>query len=135
MNAVSLSTLARFKRPLRYVMGALYVVAGVMHFVVPSAYAGVIPPLFPQPLTLVYLSGIAEIVLGVGVMVQRTQRLAAWGLIALLVAVFPANVYMATSDVVLADVSPALKTPSTIALWLRLPMQGVLIAWAWWYTQ
>ncbi|EMA06498.1 DoxX family protein [Haloferax denitrificans] len=127
--------LRRFKTPLRYVMGALYVLAGVMHFVVPNAYAQVVPPVFPAALALVYVSGVAEIALGVGVVFRRTQRAAAWGLVALLVAVFPANVYMATSDIVLEGVPAALREPSDAALWLRLPLQGVLVAWAWWYTR
>ncbi|WP_424009207.1 DoxX family protein [Haloferax denitrificans] len=127
--------LRRFKTPLRYVMGALYVLAGVMHFVVPNAYAQVVPPVFPAALALVYVSGVAEIALGVGVVFRRTQRAAAWGLVALLVAVFPANVYMATSDIVLEGVPAALREPSDAALWLRLPLQGVLVAWTWWYTR
>ena len=66
------------ERPLRSVMGGLYVLAGAMHFVLPSVYAQVILPVFPRPLALVYLSGVAEIVLGVGVVVPRTRRVAAW---------------------------------------------------------
>ena len=59
--------LRRFKTPLRYAMGCLYVLAGVMHFVVPNAYAQVVPPVFPAALALVYVSGVVEIALGVGV--------------------------------------------------------------------
>lgn len=126
--------LARYRRPLCYLMGAFYVVAGVMHFVVPETYAGVIPPQFPRPLALAYLSGVAEVLLGVGVLVRRTRRYAAWGLIALLVAIFPANVYMATAGIVV-DAAPAgLETLALVGAWARLPLQGVLIAWAWWYT-
>ncbi|CQR52137.1 MULTISPECIES: DoxX family protein [Haloferax] len=133
--AFAAERLTRLKTPLRYAMGALYVLAGVMHFVVPDAYAQVVPPVFPAALALVYVSGVAEIALGVGVVFRRTQRIAAWGLIALLVAVFPANVYMATSDIALEGVPSALREPSDAALWLRLPLQGVLVAWAWWYTR
>ena len=129
------STLARLKRPLLSVMGAMYVVAGLSHFVAPTVYAQVVPPVFPRPLALVYLSGAAEILLGVGVMVPRTRRLAAWGLVALLLAVFPANVYMATHDVVLEGVPAWASTPSNAATWARLPFQLVLIGWAWWYTR
>lgn len=129
------STLARVKRPLRYVMGGLYVVAGVMHFVVPRVYAQVVPPVFPRPLVLVYLSGVAEIVLGFGVMHRRTRQASAWGLVLLLLAVFPANVYMATHDVVLEGVPEWASEPSEVATWARLPFQGVLILWAWWYTR
>jgi uncharacterized membrane protein len=128
-------TASRVKEPLCYAMGVGYVLAGALHFVVPGAYAQVIPPVFPRPLALVYLSGLAEIVLGVGVAVPRTRRLAAWGLIALLVAVVPANVYMATHDVVVTGVPSWVGDPSTTARWVRLPLQGVLVLWAWWYTR
>ncbi|MGZ0747420.1 DoxX family protein [Haloparvum sp. AD34] len=127
--------LARCKRPLLYVMGVLYVVAGVLHFVVPDLYAQVVPPVFPRPLALVYLSGIAEIALGIGVMVPRTRRLAAWGLVALLIAVFPANVYMATSGVAITGSPAFVDDPSTTGRWARLPFQVVFVLWAWWYTR
>lgn len=131
----SLSELAaRAKQPLRYVMGGLYVLAGAMHFVLPGVYAQIIPPVLPYPLALVYLSGLAEIVLGVGVVMPHTQRLAAWGLILLLIAVFPANVYMATHDVVITGGPNWVNTPSDAATWARLPFQAVFILWAWWYT-
>jgi uncharacterized membrane protein len=129
------STLSRLKRPLLYVMGVTYVVAGAMHFVVPALYVQIIPPRFPNPLALVYLSGVAEILLGIGVVVPRTRRLAAWGLVALLVAIFPANVYMATHDVMLEGLPAWASTPSNAATWARLPFQLVFIAWAWWYTR
>lgn len=129
------TTLARLKRPLCYAMGALYVVAGVLHFVAPRVYTQIVPPGLPRPLALVYLSGIAEIVLGIGVLFQRTRRAAAWGLVALLVAVFPAHVYMATHDVVIEGVPEWAREPSDAATWARLPLQGVLVCWAWWYTR
>ena len=128
-------SIARFKRPLLYVMGPLYVVAGILHFVAPDTYERVVPPQFPRPRELVYLSGIAEIALGVGVLLPSTRRKSAWGLVALLVAVFPANVYMATGDDFdPADLPAQLRDPREAALWARLPLQAVLIAWAWWYT-
>jgi uncharacterized membrane protein len=132
---VSLATLARLKRPLRYLMGALYVLAGVSHFRAPDAYERIVPPQLPAPRALVSLSGVAEICLGVGVLFERTRRESAWGLVALLVAVFPANVYMATSDdFELAAVPEAYRGLADLALWARLPLQAVLVAWAWWYT-
>jgi uncharacterized membrane protein len=116
-------------------MGLLYVLAGGLHFVTPHVYEQVVPPQFPRPRTLVYLSGIAEVVLGVGVLFERTRRRSAWGLIALLVAVFPANVYMATSDDLELEGVPArVRDAPDAALWARLPLQAVLVAWAWWYT-
>jgi uncharacterized membrane protein len=116
-------------------MGALYVVAGLSHFLAPRVYEQVVPPAFPRPLALVYLSGLAEVGLGVGVLFERTRRVSAWGLVALLVAVFPANVHMATSDDLrLAGVPDRLRDPPDAALWARLPLQAVLVAWALWYT-
>jgi uncharacterized membrane protein len=129
------TALDRLKRPLLYVMGPLYIVAGAMHFVYPAAYAQAIPPIFPARLGLAYLSGVAEIVLGVGVLVPRTRRLAAWGLIALLVAVFPANVYMATSGVAITAAPDWVGDPSRTGRWVRLPFQAVFLLWAWWYTR
>ncbi|KAB1188275.1 MULTISPECIES: hypothetical protein [Haloferax] len=135
MSTEITTTLARFKRPLCYVMGALYIVAGVMHFVVPDAYVQIVPPAFPRALELVYLSGVAEVALGIGVLLPQTRRIAAWGLVALLIAIFPANVYMATSGVVLTGVPEFVQNPSATARWARLPLQVVLILWAWWYTR
>ncbi|EJN60975.1 DoxX family protein [Halogranum rubrum] len=131
----TLALLKRLKRPLLPVMGLIYVAAGVMHFVSPKAFAQIVPPSLPRPLALVYLSGVAEIVLGIGVLIPRTRRHSAWGLVLLLLAVFPANVYMATSDVVIKGAPEWLRNPSDAATWARLPLQAVLILWAWWYTQ
>jgi uncharacterized membrane protein len=126
--------LHRLKRPLLYVMGPLYVVAGLLHFVVPELYVQIVPPAFPAPLLLVYLSGLAEIAVGVGVLVPQTRRHAAWATVALLLAILPANVYMATHGVVIEG-APGGGDPSAIARWARLPLQGVLILWALWYTR
>ncbi|MFB6157132.1 MAG: hypothetical protein ABEJ34_04755 [Haloferacaceae archaeon] len=125
--------LRRLKRPLLYVMGPLYVVAGVLHFVVPEWYVQIVPPLFPAALALVYLSGLAEIAVGIGLLIPRTRRYAAWATVALLVVVFPANVYMATHGVVVEGM-PGGGDPSAAVRWGRLPLQGVLILWALWYT-
>jgi Predicted membrane protein len=124
--------LTRFKRPLLYLMGPGYVIAGVLHFVAPELYVQIIPPFLPAPLALVYLSGVAEIAVGVGVLIPRTRRYAAWATIAMLIAIFPANVYMATSMVVVDGIGGS--DPSPLIRWGRLPLQGVLILWAYWYT-
>lgn len=116
----------RVKQILLWVMGLAYVAAGVNHFVSTEFYVRIMPPYVPFHAAMVYLSGVAEIGLGVGVLVPQTRRLAAWGLIALLVAVFPANVHMLLHE--------PMGWP-TWALWLRLPIQGLLIAWAFWYTR
>lgn len=104
-------------------ISAFYVFAGVMHFVKPKIYLKMMPPYLPAHLTLVYLSGVAEILLGLLLWIPSARPLAAWGIIALLVAVFPANVYM------LQRGGPAFKVP-TWTLWVRLPLQGLLIVWA-----
>ena len=107
---------------------AIFVFSGVNHFARPELFLQIMPPYLPLQRELVYLSGVAEIVLGVLLLIPRTSRLAAWGLIALLVAVFPANIFMAMNPELYPEVYP-------FVLWLRLPLQGVLIAWAWAYTR
>ncbi len=126
--------LRRLKRPLLYVMAPAYVVAGVLHFVVPELYVQIVPPFFPAPLALVYLSGLAEIAVGIALLIPRTRQYAAWATVALLVAMFPANVYMATHGVVIEGL-PGGGDPSELVRWGRLPLQGVLILWALWYTR
>ena len=126
--------LRQFKRPLLYLMGPAYVVAGVLHFVVPELYVQIVPPIFPAALTLVYLSGLAEIAVGIGLLISRTRWHAAWATVALLVAIFPANVYMATHGVVIEGF-PGGGDPSNLVRWGRLPLQAVLILFALWYTR
>ena len=96
-----------------------------MHFVVPGAYAGIVPRALPSPLMLVYVSGIAEIAGAVGLLLPLTRRIAGWGLIALLVAVFPANVQM------LLDARAEAAWWMQVLLVLRLPLQPLLIWWVW----
>ena len=117
----------RFKNVTRYLLGTLFVVAGINHFLNTAIYLSIMPPYLPWHLELVYVSGVAEAALGILLLIRRTAAWAAWGLIALCVAVFPANVHMAMH----ADLYPALPP---LGWWLRLPAQGLLIAWAWWYT-
>ena len=107
----------------RYALALLFVLAGLWHFVHPSTYVAIMPPRLPAPLGLVYASGFFEIVGGLGLLVQRTRRVASWGLLALLVAVFPANVYMALSH-------EQLGIPGWVA-WGRLPLQLPLLWWVW----
>ena len=88
----------------------------------------IMPPYLPWHLELVYLSGFFEVVLGVLLLIPKYTTIAGWGLIALLIAVFPANVHMALN----APLYPAF---APVVLWLRLPVQGILIAWAFWFTR
>ena len=118
------------KRILLWVMAIFYLMAGVQHFRNPDFYLQLMPPYLPWHLGLVYLSGVAEVALGVALPIRALTRWAAWGVIALLVAVYPANVHMWWNDVQI-DGQP---TPAWFHA-LRLPLQGVLIAWAWWYTR
>lgn len=101
--------------------------AGTNHFLNTPFYVSIMPPYLPWHEVLVYASGVAEIGLGGLLLFERWSRLAAWGLIALLVAVFPVNVHMAMHPEQYEWASP-------IALWLRLPLQGFLILWAYWYA-
>ena len=123
------------KTAMLWLMATFYVVAGMMHFVAPEFYLQMMPPWLPWHAALVAISGIAEFALGVAVLIPSTQRIAAWGLIALLLAVFPANIYMAVSQVQLSYRPEWMEQPTPLQSWLRLPLQFVLIAWAWWYTR
>lgn len=118
---------------LRFALAAFMVVAGVMHFVVPRFYEQIVPPPLPASFVVV-VSGVAEVALGFGLLFARTRRAAAWGVLALLVAVFPANVYMAVSGVELVDLPSWMAQPSTAARYGRLPVQLVFLAWAWLVT-
>lgn len=123
------------KEALCWPMGAFYVAAGLWHFASPTFFVEIVPPHLPWKPALVWISGAAEVVLGIAVVVPRTRRLAAWGIVALLFAVFPANVYMATYQVRPPHAPAWMQGMTPMQLWLRLPLQGVLALWAWWYTR
>lgn len=123
------------KRILLYLLALLFVTAGVTHFTTPEFYAEIVPPYLPAPLALAYVSGVCEILLGLLVLVPATRRLAAWGLVALLLAVFPANIHMAVHPEPLRHAPSWMGQPTQLQLWLRLPLQLVLAAWAWWFTR
>lgn len=118
------------KRALLYLMAAFYVVAGVMHFVRPEFYQAMMPPYLPWHGMLILLSGIAEAGLGLALLVPALRPYAAWGIIVLLIAIFPANIHIALNNV------PLFGNPEGAGVWnwVRLPFQGVLALWAWWYT-
>jgi uncharacterized membrane protein len=110
----------------RGLLAAIFVFAGVMHFIIPASYVGIMPPWLPWHLELVYLSGVLEIAGGVGLLIPRTRRAAGIGLVLLLIAVWPANLQM-----VLAARATEKPLWHQALLWLRLPLQFVLIWWAW----
>jgi uncharacterized membrane protein len=117
------------KNVFRMLLAAFMVTAGTLHFADPAPFVKIVPDYLPCPRALVFISGFFEILGGVGLLIPRVSRLAAWGLIALFVAVFPANIHMAIHQLPFGDaVYP-------IGNWLRLPFQGVLIAWAYWFTK
>ncbi len=120
--------MAKIKFALKILMAVFYIFAGVNHFRNPAFYLRMMPPYLPAHEWLNYISGAAEILLGVLLLVPRSTRWAAWGVIALLIAVFPANLHMALHPEQFADVP-------RIALYLRLPVQLLLILWAYWYTR
>ena len=122
------------KKLLWILAAVFYVGAGILHFRAPAAYLKILPPYVPWPETMVYLSGIAEIAGGLGLLLPATRRWAAWGLVALLIAVFPANIYMATNMAANPIRVGASPMPEWIA-WARLPLQPVLIWWVLWCTR
>lgn len=111
----------------KWIYGVFLMVAGTMHFVRPELYLKIMPPYLPWHLPLVYLSGAAEFGLGALVLVPRLTRLAAWGIIALMIAIFPANIYLYQHQ----EILPA---PPILHL-LRLPLQAVFIWWAYTLTR
>ena len=116
--------MARRVRALRSVAGLFLIVAGALHFVIPRTYRRIVPPYVPAPMAMVYASGVAEIAGGAGLLAERSRRPAGWWLIATLIAVFPANLHMALNPDDYQQVPGGAP-----ALWARLPLQGVFIAW------
>ena len=111
----------------KYLLAIFMVTAGTMHFANPTFFLKIMPPYLPLHDELVSVSGIFEVLLGVLLLVPQTSRKAAWGIVALLIAVFPANLYLYQHQ----DILPA----SPIIHLLRLPLQGVFILWAYWHTR
>ena len=115
---------------LRWLLTIGMVLAGINHFIDPATYVAMMPSALPWHLELVYASGVFEILGGLGLIHPRTRRLAGWGLIALLVAIFPANLNMAVNHLPLGG-----KVVPEWTLWARLPLQIVFILWAWWVSR
>ena len=110
-----------------YLMACLYILAGINHFRKPGMYLKIIPPTFKNPKLINILSGAAEIILGIFLILPFTSYFAAWGIIMLLIAVFPANLYMFQNK------KAGFGLPKWI-LFVRLPLQLILIYWAYQYT-
>jgi uncharacterized membrane protein len=111
----------------KYAFASIFIAAGIMHFVRTDFFLKIMPPYVPWHLEIVYVTGVMEIILGICLMVPRLQRLAAWSLVAFLIAVFPANIHVFMNQQII-QAPPA-------AHICRLLLQGVLVAWAWSYTR
>jgi uncharacterized membrane protein len=117
-----------FRAAMKILLAMLFIAAGINHFRDPQLYLRIMPPYLPWPMFLQYLAGFFEFLLGLLLLFPKYTRLAAWGLIALLIAVYPANIHMAVNSHLYSEL-PAW------CYWVRLPLQFVLIAWAWWFTR
>ena len=110
-----------------YLLAIFLMAAGVMHFVKPDFYIKIMPDYLPWHRELVYLSGVCEMACGLGLLVPRLRHAAAWGTIALMIAIFPANIHVYQHQELIPEASPTMHL-------LRLPLQAVFILWAWWHT-
>ena len=119
---------SRSRRISLYAIAALFIGAGIAHFTHEAFFVRIVPPALPNPRFLVQMSGVAEIVGGIGILVPAVRRTAGLGLIALLVAVFPANLYMALEPERFSDIA------SPAGLYLRLPLQFLAMFWVRWAT-
>ena len=127
----SLSSLRLLKTIARFTMGVLFILASTLHFTAREAELKIIPPFLPLRHEALYITGVLEFLGGFGLFVpnRKVQRASAWGLVGLLVAIFPANVYQAVANIKLGGFMN-----SPLYLWGRLPFQAVFIAWALWCT-
>ena len=110
------------------VMGIFYISIGISHFTSPIWYVKIVPPYLPYKLELVYISGLFEILFGGMLLFKKTRFLAGWGLILLLIAVYPANIYLAQTN------GAAMNTTPLIA-WGRLPVQFIFVGLAYWHSK
>ena len=110
------------------IMSLFYIMAGTNHFINPDWYVRIVPPILPFKTAIVYISGILEIILGTLLIFPKTRFIASWGLILLLVAVYPANIYVALTNGEVMDTTP-------LIAWGRLPFQFVFIGLAYWHSK
>ena len=127
----NVSSLRLWKTIARFAMGILFILASTLHFTASEAELKIIPAFLPMRREALYVTGVLEFLGGVGLFVpnRKVQRASSWGLVALLVAIFPANVYQAVAGIKLGGFMN-----SPLYLWGRLPFQIVFIGWALWCT-
>lgn len=120
----------RYKIVFQIVLAVGMIVVGALNFTSPEGFEKIVPDVLPYHLPLVYTSGYLEVLGGVGLLIPRVSRYAAWLLVVLYIAVFPANLYQAINNIRVAALphDPPL-------IWLRLPFQAFLVTWAWWFTR
>lgn len=118
------------RRVSRAILAFVMLTMGTLHFTAEPLFEQIIPPFLPAPRALVLVSGVFEGLLGLGLLLPRTRKAASYGLVALFLAVFPANIYMAVANVQIRGLPSWLPQPSEAALWIRLPFQLAFIYWA-----
>ena len=119
MNIVKLLTIG--------LMSFFYITTGIRHFTEPDWFLQIYPPFLPFGLAAVYISGFFEVLFGILLLIPKTRHHAAWGLIVLLIAVFPANIYLAYTNGAAMDISAEVA-------WGRLPFQALFIGLAYWHS-
>lgn len=110
------------------ITGIVFIIAGINHFIIPSFYMEIMPPYLPYPLMLIYLSGVAEVICGILLIISKTRKIGAWLTIALLIAIFPANIQMTIDELNNGGVL-------FYASIVRLPLQFLLIYWVYRFTK
>ncbi|MFQ4146857.1 DoxX family membrane protein [Chlorogloeopsis sp. ULAP02] len=120
----------RYKLVFRIILAVGMVIVGALHFTHSGGFEKIVPDYLPHHLALVYTSGFLEVLAGVGLLIPNLSRFAAWLLVVLFITVFPANLYQAVNNI---EVAALPHDPPLI--WLRLPFQALLVAWAWWFTR
>lgn len=123
-SKIGLNPIISIRSNARIATGITFIFTGATHFLIPGKYLEMMPPFITAPLVMVYISGFFEILGGIGLIVPWTKRMSAYGLIALLLAVFPANVYVALNNIQLGGFMS-----DPFYQWMRLPLQFVLIGW------
>ena len=120
----------RYKIVFQFVLAVAMLVVGALHFTSPEPFVRIVPAYLPYPGSLVYISGFVEVLAGAGLLVPQLSQAAAWVLVVLYIAVFPANLNQALNNIAIAGLphDPPL-------IWLRLPFQVFLVTWAWWLTR